>query len=75
MLYACFEYVKNFSILPEGQLIVQSTAETSNMITSGDGQFLSEIQTCRFFFRVDFDFAVLIFPSSLNIDGGYAASS
>ena len=42
------------------------------------GQLSSDIVTCHLCFSVDLDvatFTLFIFPSALDIDGGYAANS
>ncbi len=42
---------------------------------SENGQLSSDIVTCHLCFSVDLDVATFIFPSALDIDGGYAANS
>ena len=37
-------------------------------------QLRSDIVTCRLCFSVDLDVATFIFPSALDIDGGYAVT-
>ena len=47
----------------------------NDIIVSEIGQIRSDIVACSLCFSVDLDVATFIFPSALNIDGGYAASS
>ena len=56
--------------LLDGQGIVQRRAETSYMMISGQNQLRSDNVTCSFCLRTDFDLAIFISPSELNIDGG-----
>ena len=55
-------------------MITQISADTSYIMVSEIGQFRSDIVTCSLGFSVDLDVATFIFPSGLNIDGGYAAN-
>ena len=46
-----------------------------HIIMSEIGQLHSDIVTCGLCFCVDFDVVTFIFPSSLNINDGYANNS
>ena len=56
-------------------MITQRSADTSYILVSEIGQLHSEIVTCGLCFCVDLDVATFIFPSSLNINDGYANNS
>ena len=63
------------SSLPDGQVITQRSTDTSYIMVSDIGLLRSDIVTCRLCFSVDLDVSTFIFPSALDIDGGYAANS
>ena len=63
-------YVRSVS---DGHWMVHS-ADTPNTIVSGISVILSDMTTCRVFFRADFS-VFLIRPFCSNIDEGYTASS
>ena len=56
-------------------MITQRSADTSYILVSEIGQLHSDIVTCDLCFCVDLDVATFIFPSSLNINDGYANNS
>ena len=56
--------------LLDDQRLVQRRAETSYMMIFGRKQLRSDNVTCSFCLRTDFDLAIFISPSELNIDGG-----
>ena len=60
--------------LPDGHVITQRSADASYIIVSEIGQLRSDIVTWSLCFIVDLHVATFIFPSALNIDGGYAAN-
>ena len=53
-------------------MITQRSAYTAYIVVSEIWQLHSDIVTCSVCLTVDLDVATLIFPSALNIDGGYA---
>ena len=59
----------------DGQVITQRSADKSYSMVSEVGKLRSDIVTCSLCFSVDLDVATFMFPSALNIDGGYAANS
>ena len=56
-------------------MITQRSADTSYILVSEIGQLHSYIATCGLCFCIDLDVATFIFPSSSNINDGYANNS
>ena len=63
-------YVRSVS---DGHWMVHISADTSNTIVSEISVILSDMTTCRVFFRTDIS-VFFIRPFCSNIDEGYAAS-
>ena len=56
-------------------MITQRSADTSYILVSEIGQLHSDIVICGLCFCVDLDVTTFMFPSSLNINDGYANNS